>query len=239
MMSYRREIRVNPIGTIMGRLIWSVFILLVAWYIFFPTNFSKAVLYIAQVLWDSSDDISQNRPLTSRAELISENERLKYLFESIKGDLLASESRKVENDELKSALNRANSITKRTVLAAVLARPPYTLYDNLVVDVGTDNGIKVGALVFVLGTTTEVGRVAVVNENQSIVKLHSSPSEEFDVLVGPNHVMARATGKGNGAFQISLPRDSGVNVGDFVVSPNISSNYISIAGSQGLNYKSQ
>lgn len=227
MKSYHRSVRVNPIGAIATRISWFIVACIVIWYLFLPTSFASTILSIAEMFWSPADTVNNSQPLTSRQDLIDENNNLRRQLEAIGGAQLSSDAIQAENSELKSALGRSsNSKSLHTILASVVVRPPYTLYDNLVIDVGNRDGIIVDAPVFALGTTTEIGRVASVGVNQSMVRLHSSPGEEFDVLIGVKHVAVRATGKGNGSLEVTLPRDAGVEIGDFVISPTLSSNYI-------------
>lgn len=224
MRNYRRDIRVNPIGAITTKIAWLVVALIIVWYLFWPQNFATSILGLAEIFWHPADTINDSRVGVSRQQLIDENQNLRNQLEVLAGDQLIADQLIAENLELKNALGRGTN--KHTILAAVITRPPYTLYDNIIIDVGKDAGINIGAPVYTLGSTTVIGRVASVSADQSLVVLNSSPGNELDVLIGQKNFAVRATGKGNGSFEVTLPRDAGINVGDFVITPTLSSNYI-------------
>src|SRR5581483_1482305 len=60
-----------------------------------------------------------------------------------------------ENAQLRAELNRAGS--RREVAAGVIARPPGTPYDTLMVDAGSSEGVREGAQVFAAGAA--IGQV--------------------------------------------------------------------------------
>lgn len=128
-----------------------------------------------------------------------------------------------ENAELKKSLGR--NIASSTVMAYIIKKPPYTAYDIYIIDIGKDENIKIGDKVFSIGNVL-LGEVAEVNGNTSKVKLYSSYGEKFDITIGKN-IQATANGKGGGTFEVILPRDTQINEGDIVSSPNI---HVSVFG---------
>lgn len=123
-----------------------------------------------------------------------------------------------ENIDLKEILGR--SIAKNTILSVVLRKPPQAPYDTLIIDTGKNNGVSVGDSVYALGNIL-IGRVAATYANYSKVKLFSNPGEKYEVLVGSHNIPATAVGRGGGSFEMILPRDSGVLVGDIVSVPSM------------------
>lgn len=112
------------------------------------------------------------------------------------------------------------NINGRT-LAAVLMRPPFTGYDEYIVDIGKDFGLKVNNKVYAPGDVL-IGRVADVLEDTSKVVLYSSPGQKYEVIVGANNDTATAIGRGGGQYEVILSRDAVVKDGDFVIAPSIS-----------------
>lgn len=102
------------------------------------------------------------------------------------------------------------------IVAGVLARPPVSPYDVLVVDTGTENGVKVGALVFGNGGIP-LGTVASVNQRSARILLYSAPGRETAAWVGEKRIAATLTGVGSGAFTMRVAREAGVLVGDAVL----------------------
>ncbi len=101
------------------------------------------------------------------------------------------------------------------VLAAVLARPPESAYDTLVVDQGTAAGVLVDALVTGPGGAP-LGRIASVTATNARVTLFSASDIKTEGWVGENRVPLTLLGAGGGTFDASVPRDAKVIVGDAV-----------------------
>jgi cell shape-determining protein MreC len=104
------------------------------------------------------------------------------------------------------------------ILAGVLARPPVSPYDTLTLDVGSNGGVKEGALVFGPGNVP-VGTVELVTQSTSRVSLFSTPGRVTDGWVGEKKLAVTLTGASAGAFTAILTRDSGVAVGDVLYLP--------------------
>lgn len=163
--------------------------------------------------------------LKSKQSLVERNVELKDQLSELQPSLHLINLLKKENSELKALSNR--DIPDETILASVLIKPPVSLYDTLVVDVGEDHGISEGDLVlvhddFVVGTVTEVYR------KTSLVVLFSSRGKEMDVTLGDEHLLVKALGRGGGNFATQLPRGVEVALGDIVILPNISTQIFGI-----------
>lgn len=132
-----------------------------------------------------------------------------------------------ENATLKEILGRKKEKVSM-VLAAVLAKPNQSVYDSLLIDVGTAQGIKIGDIVFALGDVP-IGRVDLVYENSAKVVLFSNGGEKTQAIVGGKDVYMEVTGRGGGNFEIVLPRDFVLQKGDQVIMPGINPYVLAIA----------
>jgi len=101
------------------------------------------------------------------------------------------------------------------VLASVVARPPESPYDTLVIDQGSRASVAPDALVTGPGGVP-VGKVASVNAASARVTLFSSPGVATDAWIGQSRVAATLTGVGSGAFTAAVPKDTSIVVGDSV-----------------------
>lgn len=132
-----------------------------------------------------------------------------------------------ENIKLKEILNRKKDIS--TLLGVVIARPGQSLYDTLIVDVGRNHNVVVGAKVFVEGETL-VGYVEEVFDKTAKVVLYSAPGQTVSALSSPGDIPLSMKGRGGGNFEIELPRDVELPVGSSVVYPEIHPYILGIVG---------
>ena len=150
---------------------------------------------------------------SSRRELYVENQDLKKQIEVISARLADRSFLLHENTLLKENLGRHEKEPKR-VFAVVLAKPDITPYDTLVLDVGRDNMVSVGDLVLVENVV--LGEIEEVYQISSKARLYSSNNQKTNVFIGDNAIGAEAQGLGGGNFEIELPRNVDVFVGDSI-----------------------
>lgn len=122
-----------------------------------------------------------------------------------------------ENERLKEILNRKDA-NKALVLAVILGKDNQSLYDTLIIDVGIAEGIALGAKVFALGNIP-IGYVAEVHERTSKIVLFSNSEEVTSVVLGDT--LFDLVGRGGGNFELVLPRDFVLEIGEQVVLPGI------------------
>ena len=154
----------------------------------------------------------------SKSSLLEENETLKKEIRDISLKLLDRNLLYEENLSLKERLGRSGS--GQTIVARVIVKPPQSIYDVLVVDVGSKEGIKGGEKVL-YGDNIMIGEIAEVSEKTSKVRLFSSSGEQINVTIGNHAVPALATGAGGGNFEIKIPRDTPISLGDRILAPSI------------------
>jgi cell shape-determining protein MreC len=126
-----------------------------------------------------------------------------------------------ENDTLSGQVHDLqNLLGSRTappkgVLASVLARPPESPYDTLIVDEGEASGVVPGALVTGPGGSP-LGRVASLTTSTARVVLFSASREKTDAWVGTGRVPITLNGAGGGTFTATAPKDAKLATGDVV-----------------------
>lgn len=110
------------------------------------------------------------------------------------------------------------------LLGQVVVLPPTSLYDNVIINIGSVHGVQIGKKVYAGGMIT-LGEVVEVYEKTSKVKLYSSPDQKYDVIIGVGSTSLRAiaTGKGGGMYEVLAPREAHLQVGDSVTVPEIAS----------------
>lgn len=152
--------------------------------------------------------------LRGKEALSKENLFLKDKLAEMEAKFLAYEIFEKENKELKEILSWPN---KNEFLAArVISRPPKSPYDILVVDAGSERGIKNGMQVWAYDNIL-IGYIFEVFVNSSKIKLASFPGDEISAVLFSSNSQIIATGRGNGNFEIKIPKSIEVNAGEKVV----------------------
>lgn len=104
------------------------------------------------------------------------------------------------------------------ILAGVVARPPESPYDTLVLSAGTNAGVRIGQEAF--GPHgVPIGVVSGVLSDFSRVTLFSAPNAVVHGWVGHDTIPLTIRGVGAGAMSASLSRSAKVAVGDTVFAP--------------------
>jgi cell shape-determining protein MreC len=101
------------------------------------------------------------------------------------------------------------------VLAGVLARPPVSPYDVLVIDQGSDEGIHAGDRVQGPGGMP-IGTIESVTKFSARVLLYSTPAKETESWIGEARIPVTVIGEGAGSLSAEVARDAGISVGDLV-----------------------
>lgn len=226
--------------TIAGTIV-AFIVLVIVVQIFAPHFFSSIFTAIVRPFWRLEFSI-ENGLLKSPEVLLGENEELRRQLADIQVRLDTIHHIELENDELKNLFGRKSDISvslsvsnssttpnqsesinnnQNYILSAVLKRPPFSPYDELVIDIGSDHDISTSSLVYFSGNVL-IGRVVDVLKTTSRVKLFSSPGEKFEVLIGASNIPATAVGRGGGQYEAQVSRDTTVKEGDFVINSSLS-----------------
>lgn len=185
---------------------------------------SESTNFIAVPIWKVQNIVSGKWDDTRalfifKKDLENENKRLREDLEIAGAKLLDRNLLYEENVELKELLGR--DVAGVSVFAAVLTKPNRTLYDTIIIDVGENAGIRKDDKVL-YGDNIIVGKIVEVFGRSAKVLLLSSPDEEIEVVVGEGNISTVAYGRGSGNFELKLPRDTNISIGDVVSAPGIS-----------------
>jgi cell shape-determining protein MreC len=101
------------------------------------------------------------------------------------------------------------------ILAGVLARPPVSAYDTLVVAMGSKDGVQVGAEVYDAGGVP-LGTVKSLTPHTATVELLSTAGLSTDGWEGEARVPITLVGTGAGTFTTSLSKAATSTIGDNV-----------------------
>lgn len=106
--------------------------------------------------------------------------------------------------------------TQTIATGRVVARPPRTLYDTLLVSLPRGHQVMVGDRALFEGVL--LGDVEKVSQETVLVSLYSSPRSQFDARVGSPSATVAVSGVGGGSFIFEVPSEVALVPGDTVVS---------------------
>lgn len=104
------------------------------------------------------------------------------------------------------------------IIAGVVARPPQSAYDTLVVAAGEREGVTIGMEAFAAGGVP-LGVVDTVWDRFARVILFSAPQTVTPGWVGPHSTAISINGLGGGALRASVASTANIVVGDVVYVP--------------------
>lgn len=122
-----------------------------------------------------------------------------------------------ENQALVKKIESISELSENStgITIGVVARPPSSPYDTLVLSGGSNDGIKLGMEAFANGGVP-IGMVSSVLEDFSRVTLFSAPRIITDGWVGSANLPITINGAGAGVINASVPRSAGIVTGDTV-----------------------
>ncbi len=107
----------------------------------------------------------------------------------------------------------------------VLMRPPFSLYDTLILDVRNTN-VSVGDRVFAYGVL--LGTISHVDATTATVQLFTAPGVKTPIRIGM--MDAEAVGQGGGRYIAIFPKDTQIEVGSAVVMPQAFNTVVGAVG---------
>lgn len=192
--------------------------------------FDNLITKAVAPLWRGENKFSRNLAnigefFKTREVLRRENIALKERVSSLELSLAGLSLLEAQRDNLSALLGRKAELGGITV--AVLTHPPQSPYDLLVVDAGEREGVLTGSRVS-LPEGPEVGVVTQVFPSFSRVKLLSSAGEKVPAVLERHDIPVELEGRGGGNFQLLLPRETAVEIGDRILSSSLRGELLAI-----------
>lgn len=155
--------------------------------------------------------------LQSRLELLERITSLETELASQRGMSTTYTYVSEENKELRALLSASSS---PRIGAGVVARPPFTPYDTVIIDRGSEDGVVLHAPVY-YGSNIALGYVRSVFPHTALITLFSSSGVETTVYLFGAHIFTTAYGEGGGVIRISVPQGVPLEEGRLVVLPSL------------------
>ncbi len=192
--------------------------------------FDSVIISAVSPIWKSENSIVRSLRdgtsfLNSKKSLIEENVLLKERLSSLEAEVSSLSRQCVQESTLLELMGRRQD--SNMVAATILTRPPQTPYDVIIIDVGSNESIRIGSLVS-LPEGPVLGIVSEVFSKQAKVKLFSASGEETNAVLERNNIPVVLTGLGGGNFKLVIPRDIEINIGDRILSSDITSRLLAI-----------
>ncbi|GEM_PF-1121129 len=153
--------------------------------------------------------------LLSKRALISKVTALQTTLSSYDAEISTLTQLQSENAALKQELGRTPAPTG--ILATVLTLPNRNFYDTMTIDAGSAEGIKKNMTVYAFGSVA-LGTISSTDTHTAIVYLYSAPGQQTSGTAVGSSVAVTLIGRGDGEYEVDLPRDVPFTVGDVISS---------------------
>lgn len=155
---------------------------------------------------------------SSKQKLESENTLLKNQLSEIQTRLVDRDILFRENLDLKNIVDRKPE--GNFVLATVLVKPSRSLYDTLIIDIGSNAGLEIGQIVYAFGAVP-IGTISQVGSKTATVTLYSTSGQKIVGRLENTKIDVELVGRGGGNFELKLPRDIILESGMQVLFPDL------------------
>ena len=187
---------------------------------FVPQILSNTFFSTAHFMWNVRDTIEERFVETihyfySKTLLMKENSSLKEHIMGQNNTTLQNRILRAENAQLRELLGRKTYST--SIVAGVLAKPPRTFFDIILIDAGKKEGITKGMLV--VSGEIFIGQVIEVSEDVSKISLYSLGNQIIEGIIYRTNAAIALKGKGGGNFETEVPRSFDIEIGDTLSMP--------------------
>jgi cell shape-determining protein MreC len=157
--------------------------------------------------------------LRKQSALIERITTLEHELATVSGTDLTEQRLYEENRGLRALLGVKE---QERIAAGVIARPGTLPYDVLQIDRGTDDGIVIGAPVYV-GADRAIGVVVESAPRYAFVELFTTPGFTASAFVSGANVFVTLEGYGGGVARVRMPQGIPLTIGNLVYLPGLDS----------------
>lgn len=136
---------------------------------------------------------------------------------------------RAENQRLRETLSTFNKalLPDKSILATVIAAPPRSVYDTLLIDISQTPNVRQGMLVLSLDGAA-LGTVAEVLGSTAKVLLFSSSGVQLSGSLGASTTAVDLVGRGGGTFRATLPSHVRVEPGERITSAHVGGRIVAL-----------
>ena len=157
--------------------------------------------------------------------LRAENRQLKAEVSRLQTEIVTLQQQLTEAELLSALLDFARAHPQNEYKAAqVIGRDPNPFVHYIIINRGSDDGLRVGMPV--VSAEGLVGVINAVIPNAARVQLITDPASAVDVVVQPSHTNAVLTGSLTGELALDMvPLDAQIHPGDLVLTSGLGGRY--------------
>lgn len=149
-----------------------------------------------------------------------ENRRLQREIAQFSAELNQLKEALLENKRLQKLLELKTSLPYDSIACRVIGRDAGNWFRTLIIDKGTETGIKSNQPVVAVGGV--IGRVINCGRNSATVLLITDTNSSIGGLIQDTRVVGLASGQGTGKCIFNyIPKESDISVGDTVVTSGL------------------
>jgi cell shape-determining protein MreC len=172
----------------------------------------------SSVTTSASDLIAQTINMaTPKSVLIARQNALQLQNEQLQQQLLGMQLTEDENNSLRTILNYPK-IASVAMPARVISKPSSNIYDRIIIDQGSSNGVTVGDKI-IAGENSYLATIDTVTETTAEGTLVSGSFFAGDAIITRLGITVPVEGKGSGNFELHVPRDLDVRENDVMTLP--------------------
>jgi len=187
--------------------------------------------YIGRPIWSTEKIVTDglyniNYLVRSKSSVSLENHNLIEEISALRVSMSDYQILKKENEDLKELLGRL-PVNKNFVLGNILTKPNHSPYDTIIIDIGSDNNIEEGNLIYANGSIP-IGVIGKIYEKTSLVTLYSNPGQKTEGFMDGTNASVLLTGRGGGNFEMIIPVDLTAEKGTVIFLPGNNSEILAL-----------
>ncbi len=194
-------------------------LVILIWFIAGPVSGSILNMesFISSIFIRGAMGVSSTRDLAS--QLLQSSERIKTLearLAKTEIELTQQKQQSKDSNKLRALLGLKQKDPRRTIAAEVVERNSDNWYKQVVIDKGSDEGVRKGSAV--ITHVGIVGQVTQVSPHAAVVRLLTDPEQKLGVVIDRIKLTGILSGNGSGPAKIDfVPVGTNVDIGDKVI----------------------